>query len=273
MNKIGNILTVLILLMSTIFLVIAVMVAASDRNWKKAASNFQAKAKAAQDNLELVKGSTQKMEKLLVAERTSRAGQVGNLNSQVRILRDQLKTESDKLVKAEGRESTLVTELNVAQKRIEDLVNQINNLKKVNTDYVDDISVQFQSVRNLQNQLYEAQNQITVLNETKSNLEAKVAKFAKVMLKNNLDENSLTDHIPPKVESVVSATFRGGLFEIKLGEDDGVRVGHEMDIFRKRRFVGKGRVVKTNHNNAVLRVIDGMMNDQVQEGDSVSTKL
>lgn len=273
MNKIGNILTVLILLMSTIFLVIAVMVAASDRNWKKAAANLQIEAKNAKEALARVQGNTSKKEKLLVAERAARAQQVSYLESQVRILNSQLKSESDRLVDAEGRQSSLITELNVAQKRIEDLKNQINNLKSNNKQYVDDISEQFQKVRILQNQLYEAENQITTLSGNQSKLEAQVAKYSKLSMKLGFKEDDLTDHIPPKVESVVSATYRNGLFEIKLGEDDGVRVGHEMDIFRRRRFVGKGRVVKTDHNIAVLKAIEGMMNGQVQEGDNVSTKL
>lgn len=273
MNKIGNILTVLILLMSTVFLVIAIMVAASDRSWKQAAADLQIQAKNAKDAVNRIRGNTVKKEKLLEAERVARALQISQLESQLRTLKDQLKSESDRLVDSEGRESALVAELNVSQKRIDDLVKQLNKQKDNNRKYVDDIAIQFQTVQNLQNKLYEADNQITNLTARKMDLEALVAKYSKVALKNNISINDLTDHIPPKVESIVSKTLRGGLFEIKLGEDDGVRVGHQMDIFRKRRFVGQGRVVKTDHNIAVLKVIEGMMNDQVKEGDYVSTKL
>ncbi|MEL7497510.1 MAG: hypothetical protein AAFN77_07860 [Planctomycetota bacterium] len=259
--------------MSTVFLVVAVMVGASDRNWKEDAEKLRQRAVNAEEAAKQVRSSTSKMQKKLESEMVARTLQIANLESQLRQLNLQRTALEKDLDTANKLQQAQLAELETAQNRIAQLDTELDGLKANNKQLVDDIALQFQSVRNLQNQLFTADNEITSLTATRSRLAADLAKYEKLKSKLGFDENSLLDHIPPKVESVVSKTYQGGLFEIELGEDDGIRIGHEMDVFRRRQFVGKGRVVKTNHNNAVLQVIEGMMNGQVQEGDSVSTKL
>jgi hypothetical protein len=57
------------------------------------------------------------------------------------------------------------------------------------------------------------------------------------------------------------------------GQDDGLRKGHELDIYRSNRYVGTGKVLEAENNQSVLQVVKGLMNDIVREGDNVSTKL
>ena len=82
MNLMGKIFTLLIFLMSVVFLVVAVMVGASDRNWKQVAAEMNAKAQQAENSLSTIQTSTQKMEQTLERERVARALQLANLESQ-----------------------------------------------------------------------------------------------------------------------------------------------------------------------------------------------
>ena len=62
MNLIGKIFTLLIFLMSIVFLVVAVMVGASDREWKETAAEMSSKARQATESLQNVQSSTQRMD-------------------------------------------------------------------------------------------------------------------------------------------------------------------------------------------------------------------
>lgn len=273
MNLMGNIFTVLILLMSTVFLVIAVMVGASDRSWKNDAQAMSLKVTAAQNALSSVRGSQLKKEKYYEAEKVSRALQLSALESQLKRLQDtldQAQIERDAIVKTSQQQ---LRELEAAQNRIGAQDKELAELAAANKKLIEDIADQFQTVRNLTAQNFELSNQVKTASDSLANTTAQLARVDKVMKKNGLNENSNTDHIEPKIEAVVSNVFPGGLFAVKIGNDDGLRIGHEMDIFRRKQFVGKGRVVEAKENVAVLRIVEGMMNDQVREGDSVSTKL
>ena len=89
-----------------------------------------------------------------------------------------------------------------------------------------------------------------------------------------MDENNLVASIAPKIEAVVTAVGDNNTkFAVAIGSDDGLRKGHEMDIYRSNRHVGRGVVVLAENNRSVLSIVKGMMNDIVREGDNVTTKL
>ena len=104
-------------------------------------------------------------------------------------------------------------------------------------------------------------------------LVANLAKSKKVLDRNGLTVNSLTDHIVPKLDGLVVKTSSDGLFAISLGTDDGLRVGHELDVYRKDRFVGKGTVIKTETDLAAVRINPDFNLDTVREGDHVTSKF
>ena len=273
MKLMGNIFTVLILLMSVVFLIVSVMVGASDRAWKDEAQELRQRAAQAEQRLQEVKGSTLNQQKLLESERAARALQLGNLQTQLKTRQDQLTLVTNQLQKAVEVSQAQLAELEQAQTRIKGQDKQLEDLKSANKQLVDDIATQFQKVRNLTNQVYEANNAITALTTTKNKMASRVAKLEKVVVNNGLSINQLTDHIPQPVEAVVDTVQGDGLFTILIGQDDGIRIGHKVDVYRRNRYVGKARVVQAKNNLAVLRTIEGLMNDQVRKGDNVSTKL
>ena len=54
MNLMGKIFTFMIFLMSTVFLVVSIMVGASDREWKREAEAMKTRANTATNNLSLI---------------------------------------------------------------------------------------------------------------------------------------------------------------------------------------------------------------------------
>lgn len=234
---------------------------------------MKAQADQAKSRVRDVQQSTTEMEKRLSSEQVARAMQLAQLESQLNRARADFVLKETQLRKETEISQGLLANLEQAELRLKQQDTEIADLRNNNDKLVDDIAAQFKLVRNLTNENFELKNQKTLLEEKESDIVAKLAKQSRVLSRNGLTEDSLTDHIVPKLDGVVMQVGNDGLFAVSLGTDDGIRVGHEMDIYRQDRFVGKGTVVNTNEDLAAVRINRDFMVDTVREGDHVTSKF
>ena len=274
MNLMGKIFTFLIFLMSTVFLIVAIMVGASDRNWKEEANKMKTRAATATNSIDSLKDERARLEKDLVYEKTSRQQQLSNLQTQVRLAQSSLTDKSTQFNEAQKISQGFARELEEANRRLAAQDTELAAIKANNTKLVDDIATQFAENRNIEKSLFAQTAKLEQLLQKEADMAAKLAKITKVMKANGLDENSLTASIAPNVEAVVTSVGeRGEQFGIMVGRDDGLRKGHEMDIYRTGRYVGAGVIISADNNHSVLSIIKGLRNDNVREGDNVKTRI
>jgi hypothetical protein len=177
-------------------------------------------------------------------------------------------------LRSESETSQLrLAELEQAQARIKAQDVVVKDLQDANTKLVTDIATQFGIVQTLTNETYELKNDNTLLKEKRGDLVAKLAKMKRVLDGNGLTEDSLTDHIVRKLDGLVVQVSDGELFAVSLGTDDGIRIGHELDVYRKDQFVGKGTVIRTETDLSAVRMNPDFKIDTVQEGDHVTSKF
>ena len=274
MNLMGKIFTLLIFFMSILFLVIAVMVGASHRNWKDQAKVQKAKADQAQNVAEIAKSKTGEKDRLLAAERTARAMQLAQLESQLKIALDNYTQKVAQLEKVQIISEEHMRRMEQAEARLAQQDTEVGDLKAANSKLAADIADKFSLVRSLSNQRNELTNQVDTLKQMSQDLSANLAQKQKVMDVFGVNDSALTDHIVPKLDGVVTKIGDArDLVAIGLGTDDGLRVGHEMDVYRGNRYIGKITVVKSDFNVAVARTIKDFMQDSVREGDHVTSKF
>ena len=274
MNLMGKIFTFMIFLMSTVFLVVSIMVGASDRAWKEEAQAMQTRARTATSSIDLLKNETASLEKTLALAKVSRAQQLAHLQSQKTLAEEALAEKATQFNEEQKKAQGFARELKVANERLAAQDNQLADLKANNKKLVDDIAAQFAENRNIEKVLFELTAKREQLLRKEADLAAQLAKLQKVMTARGLDENDLVASIPPKIEAVVTAVGdNNATFAVAIGSDDGLRRGHEMDIYRSNRHVGRGVVVLAQNNRSVLSIVKGMMNDIVREGDNVTNKL
>lgn len=274
MNLMGKIFTFLIFLMSTVFLIVAIMVGASDRNWKEEANKMKTRAATATNSIDSLKDERARLEKDLVYEKTSRQQQLSNLQTQVRLAQSSLTDKSTQFNEEQKISQGFARELEEANRRLAAQDTELAAIKANNTKLVDDIATQFAENRNIEKSLFAQTAKLEQLLQKEADMAAKLAKITKVMKANGLDENSLTASIAPNVEAVVTSVGeRGEQFGIMVGRDDGLRKGHEMDIYRTGRYVGAGVIISADNNHSVLSIIKGLRNDNVREGDNVKTRI
>ena len=63
------------------------------------------------------------------------------------------------------------------------------------------------------------------------------------------------------------------LIEISIGDDDGILIGHQLDVYRDDAYLGKVVVVKTSPDRAVAEIIPEFKRGTIRKGDRVATKL
>ncbi len=272
MNLVGRILTLLILLLSVCFLVIALMVGATHRNWKEIASANQKAAESAKRLLDSARSKSTEMEKLLNMERVARTMQLAQLESQLSDARGQYEDKENQL-----REQTVVAQealdrLKAAEKRLTEQDTEVAALKGQNKTLIDDIAAQRQSVVNLTSQVFSLQGELESLEQLKMDLSEQLALKTKVMTKHGLADDDLVDQIPPPVDGVV-IRVKDDYIAISLGTDDGLRNGHTFDIYRGDRYIGKAVVTRAEYNMSAARLDKDFLQAPVAEGDHVTTKF
>ena len=272
MNLFGKIFTLLIFFLSITFLVLAVMVGASHRNWKEIATKNADLARTAQTRLDAAKDASGEADKKLNAEQVARQQQLSQLFSELQIAQ----TALDNAVK-ENRDVTeqnarLAAELKVSNTRLVAQDNEVRDLKDRNKALIDDIAAQRATVVAMTNEQYKLQGELDEKKQMNASLSGQVAAQMRVMRANGLTRTSLTDHIPRKVEGVVIKQD-DGFIAISLGTDDGIRQDHKIDIYRGKRYVGRAVVTTTEHNRSAARLLDEFTQSVVREGDYVTTKF
>ncbi len=276
MNLLGKILVAFILVMSICFLVLAVMVGASQRAWKDQARENKANADAYRRLITDLKTRSTELETLIETEKVARQQQLQQLFSQLEVEKSNrdaaVKQLTEKIVENERLQQNVST----VQARLTQQEREVESLRETNRNLVADITAKRTEVIELTNQYNQLKQTVESLELQAKELTAYVAKQEKVMRSAGLNVNSLTDHIPAKVDGVIVEVSRTRDTEnivVSLGLDDGIREGHTMDIFRGDRFIGKAVVVKSEHDRSVLRVAPEYRQTAVREGDHVTTRF
>jgi len=87
-----------------------------------------------------------------------------------------------------------------------------------------------------------------------------------------LRPDTLVTHIPPKVEGIVKDVEKD-FVEISIGADDGLKVGHALDVYRGNQYLGRIVIKKTQPDEAVGQIIKELQRGQIKRNDRVTTKF
>jgi hypothetical protein len=274
MNTLGRILTLLILIMSIGFMILSIMLGAAHRNWKEEATQYRRLTEEYQRAADDAKSRAGQKDIVLEVERVARQRQLAQLESRLKIALDDLRDRESRWKTEQANNADLLAKLNSTNQRLADQDREVAELKEINRQLAADVVNTLSLVQNLTNEKYELENQLYDLKKLQADLSSTLAQKTRVMNRLGVSDTDPTDHIVPPLNGVVTKV--GGdrqLVAIGLGSDDGLRVGHEMDVYRNDRYIGKIRITKTEFNVAVGQVVRDFMQDQIREGDHVTSRL
>ena len=274
MNLLGKILTGLILVTSLAFFFVALMVGASHTNWKQKAKDLKAELDTAVRLKREAEQTQSDKEKQFRTEQVARAMKIASLDSQVQTLQRSLQEMTTQLQQSNEDKENYQNRLRESENRIAKLDQDIDQLNKSNADYLDKIAEAKNQVVSLTNQKFNLQNQVQQVQERESQLANQNAKLTKAVMIHEIDPEAPTADIAPRLDGRIAQVDRDlNLIVVNLGLDDGLRVGHTVDIHREGKFVGSAQVVAADNNRSSARLIREMMQKPALQGDHVTTKF
>ncbi len=287
MNLVGKILTVLIFVMSLIFMSFAVAVYATHVNWKKVVDNadpLPGENKGLNQRLQDEKARYQELKDKFdrlqadyAAEKDAQVQVRGKLEAENETLKHDMRLLEEEQAKQQEavREATAAMNaaLDTAAKLREETIRRRDEIREAEHQR----DAHFDNVQKLTDELHAAVNKRESLKRISDQLAADLAKAKRVLRHHDLTVETNIASTPPQIDGLVTAVQSGGLVEISLGSDDGLMEGHDLNMIRPTpsgsTYVGKIRVIRTAADKSVCKVIPEFLKTQPQRGDRVTTKL
>jgi len=285
MNALGKLFVVLIFVMSIIFMSFAMMVYATHRNWYAIVLNqepgqpkglkiqVQELKQQNQDLTNRLESLRQEVEQQIAAKTQALA----KLETERQVLQQERDERQRQLTDLVQNERQAVAAMDAAHKTLKSLRDEVDRIRTNYSEVQQQKDESFKELVRLTDQLNVAENQLKTLKEVEMELNEQIARQEMVLDRHGLDEHEPVDGIPPAVDGVVTAIGRAGMIEVSIGQDDGLRPGHTLEVYRRSggrsRYIGRVEVVRTEPDRAAAKILPEYRKAAVQEQDRVATRF
>jgi hypothetical protein len=291
MTLLGKVFTVLILVMSVLFLGFAISVYATHVNWRKVVSNpspaagekpgMEQQLKIQQDVNAQLLAEKQDLLAAIALEQSARRFALAGLETKLKARSDELANVQQLLATLTNTEGVTAGALVAAQTELTNVMNEVKTLRDTVREAQKDVDAQFAIV-------VKTTDELNQMKRVKMDLEARQGPLVEAVaaMKDALGKMGVgvdvekdgtvrtdVDRIPPKVDGIVINVGDKDLIEISIGEDDGILIGHQLDVYRDDAYLGKVKIVKTSPDRAVAEIIPEFKRGAIRKGDRVATKL
>jgi len=285
MTLLGKVFTVLIFVMSLVFMTFAVAVFATHKNWKVYVTNPRAEATTDKplglvhqlEDLNKVNVSLRaEMEELLNQmqhEQAARRHAIGVLETKLADVSASLVVKEEELRKKLASEGEAAEALRVVESDRAALRTEVAGLRTTILNTQRDRDEQFARVTELADKYHSVQGFLQNFKERNMQLVAQISEYKRVMDKHGLKPGMDVSGIAPPLDGIVTAVGERNLIEVSLGSDDGLRVGHRLEVFRSSAYLGHATVLKTDPDRAVAQIDEKTQRGLVKVRDRVATKL
>ena len=282
MTLLGKVFTVLIFVMSVLFMGFAVAVFATHKNWKMLVTNDAATEKYPKgykkrldEELQTNKSLREEIEKLklqLAQEQAARRHAIGALETKWTEASQRLGEKQAELVTLQATEGEAAAALKTAQITVDGLRSQVAQLRVDIRTAQTDRDLQFKKVVDLTDQLHAAQGLERNMKERQVQLIAEITRYKEIVDKLPDDLKEKVRASAPSVYGTVIAVEKN-LIEVAVGSDDGLKVGHRLEGFRDNAYLGNAEILKTEPNKSVARVDEKSQKGKIEVRDRVATRL
>jgi len=283
MTLLGKVFTVLIFIMSILFMGFSVVVFATHRNWKMLVDNPTATERyplgmkqQLQAQVETNKGLRAELDSLrnqLAVEMAARRSAISVLETKNALCQEQRAQKESELANLQSAQTEATAAINLAETRLKELVIDIQKLR----DEIRVVQAQrdefYKSVVDLTDKLYSAAGVERNLKEREAQLITEIGRYKRVTDVLGVNPSMPVEAIAPPLDGIVTAVGDKNLIEVSLGSDDGLRVGHRVEVFRDNNYLGSALVLKTDPDRAVAQVDDKSQRGLIKVRDRVATKL
>jgi hypothetical protein len=276
MNWLGKVFVVVIVIMSLVFMGLALAVYATHKNWQQVSLDLNKKLQAAQaENQKLQTEHNRRVEDL-EREKTIAEQQVAKSEAERVSLAErfaQIQTERDVLVQNQRDHIAAVAS---TQKINEGLATDVTKLRTDIRSTIEARDRLFKQALDATEELHQAAGKYNSTRELNEQLTKQVSGMTAVMREKGVDPNTDPGSVVPTVEGLVSKIERkagGQLVEVTIGADDGLKTGNTLEVSRGAKYLGRVEIIQTSPDKSVGRVDRKSQQGQIQEGDRVATRI
>ncbi|MFP6667795.1 MAG: hypothetical protein VB876_10805 [Pirellulales bacterium] len=285
MNLVGKIFVFLVFCMSLVFMAFSVMIYATHKNWKdevmrevappNGTVGWAKRLRDANNEYEALDNKKKDLDDQLAAERALRRQLVAKLETEKERLRaKEGQTQQELLVQLDLKKQAL-TSVAAHHSDMQVLKGDTDKLREQIVVALGEIDDQHGKFLVAQEKAHQATGTAGRLGERQKQLVGQVTKFKEVLDNNDINPDDPADGSAPKVDGFVIrvAESQDQLFvEISVGADDGLRQGHEMEIFRGGTYLGRAKIVRTTSDRAVGKVDRRTQKGEIRARDKVETR-
>ena len=284
MNIIGKIFVFAVFVMSLVFMSFAIALFSTHTNWREEITRPADQVQAGKPlGYKLQLDEAKKERETLTAEIAKLTAEVaaseaardqivakiqtalGEKDKELQALRKAKDAREDERENAQTELAMTRTELEKATKTVEGLRNDIRGMQAK-------VDEQVTRTAKLAGELHEKESFLEIATERKAQLEKQVANARLLLKQHGLAIESLPrDHVPT-AGGVVTAVADDSI-EVTLGGDDGVQMGHFLEVYRNDEYLGRVQVISVKPDRSVGRVIREFKRGDIQPGDRVATRL
>lgn len=283
MTLLGKVFTVLIFVMSILFMGFAVAVFATHKNWKMLVTN-ETKTPDGKYDIGLVqkykqlttvnqslKDEADGLTRQLNQERAARRSAIGVLETKLKEAQDRLTAKEGELRTLQTTEGESAAALKTAQLTVEGLRAEVGQLRADIKTAQTDRDRQFEKVVELTDSWHATKGLARNLSERQRQLIEEIR-----VMKQTL-QNAPVGLIPaageaPDLNGLVMRVEKQFIV-VSLGSDDGLRVGHRLHISRPNVYLGYAVVVKTEPDKLVAQIDEKSQKGKIEVNDIVTTRL
>lgn len=290
MSFVGKVLVVVQLVLSVLFMALAGAVFSVHTNWK---SSFEKQAVTLagaqksvadmQSELDSVKQNSQKV--------------VDDNKAEMELLKNQVQTQTQQIEaltkKNNEDQQELQSQTAVAETKAKESIfrtTEADEQRAANRALQASLDQTAAKMRELEDQKFGLEVEFANLKNKSEEEQIKLAYLEKLVRKLGLETDpkkaAQLEEPPPPVEGLVKSirkdrANRVRMVEISVGSDDGLIVGHKLDVMRSGvngqppKFLGAIKVISIEPDYAVCEVLreDTPPNGIIEVGDNVTTKL
>jgi hypothetical protein len=284
MNTIGKIFVFALFIMSLVFMGFAVALYSTHTNWRDEIMRSREQIKPGQQlgyKAQLDQAKTErnnlsaeitKLQAEVAASEAARDQVVAKIqtaleekNKDLEVLRKEKEARELEREKAQAELAAARLELEAASKVVADLRAEVRSQQ-------DKVDEQVDRAAKIASELHEKESFLAIASERKAQLEKQVANARLLLQQSGLSIDNLPRDSVPKIDGVVTNVVDDSI-ELSLGGDDGLQMGHELDVYRNDQYLGRVRVVSIKPDKAVAVVIREFVRGVIQRGDKVATRL
>ncbi len=281
MTLLGKFMTGLILVMSVMFLSLAISVFATHVNWRAKADAMQKQLDTQQEVNRQLKEKQTDLLAAISLEKQARAFVLASLETKLSQRTDELSQLQQTLQRVTATEGQTAGALVTAQSELSAINEEVKGLRGDVQEFQKDADQKYTAYVKTMDEVNQLRRQKGDLEDRQKPMMTQLAAYRDALGKKGVSSEVLpdgtvrtdVDGLAPKVLGEVIAVGEKNLIEVSVGSDDGMLIGHSFDIYRDGTYLGKATVVKTAPDRCVAELIPEWKRGTIRKGDRISTKF